>query len=83
MPSETQEISKADVGTVPAEPAEQISSQVTRAIPNIICEVRPGESVGIGEETHNEGDRFEIEGPSAIALVQAGHVTIVGSVAPE
>jgi hypothetical protein len=62
---------------------EEVSAQKGRAIPNIIVEVLPGESVcGPDEKTYGPGDTFEIEGPSAIALVQAGHVSISGSVKP-
>lgn len=65
-------------------PAETVAAQAGRAIPNIIVEVLPGESVcGPDEKTYGPGKTFEIEGPSAIALVQAGHVSISGSVKPK
>jgi hypothetical protein len=62
---------------------EEIAAQVTRAVPDIIVKVLPGQSVGLGDDNHVAGDEFQIAGPSAIALVQAGHVSIVGSVEPE
>lgn len=61
---------------------EGLDAQVTRAIPNIIVEVLPGNSASHQGKPHAEGDTFEVEGPTAIALVQAGHVKIVGSVEP-
>lgn len=64
--------------------SEKIEASVTTAIPNIIVEVLDGESIcGPDEQTYGPGDTFEIEGPSAVALVQAGHVTIVGSKADD
>lgn len=64
---------------------EQLDAQhVPGGMPSIVVEVLEGESIcGPDEKTHGPGDTFEIEGPSAIALVLAGHVTIVSSKADE
>lgn len=59
---------------------EGLAAQVTRAIPNIIVEVLPDNSATHQGKPHGPGDTFEVEGPTAISLVQAGHVKIVGSV---
>jgi len=65
------------------EPDAHLQVNATRAIPNIVCEVLPDNSVNHDNKTHGPGDTFEVEGPTAIALVQAGHVSIVGSVKPK
>jgi hypothetical protein len=61
---------------------EGLQAQAGPAVPNIVCEVLPGNTVVHGGKHHEPGDQFEVEGPTAIALVQAGHVSIVGSVHP-
>jgi hypothetical protein len=82
---------RAAAEEAPPEDGERVSVGAGRAIPNIIVEVLPDNTVNSAAidtdkvatvEPHGPGDTFEIEGPTAIALVQGGHVKIVGSVEP-
>jgi hypothetical protein len=61
--------------------SEGLDVQAGPAIANIVCEVLPENTVIHGGEHHAPGDTFEVEGPTAISLVQNGHVKIVGSAA--
>jgi hypothetical protein len=73
----------------PTEPGLPVS--VTRDVPPITVEVLPGNTVSEGDqvyygegypfapEGHTGNDQVTLDGPTAIALVQAGHVRIVGS----
>lgn len=55
------------------------SQKVEGGLPNIVVEVLPDNTVNHDGKHHGPGDSFEVEGPTAIALVQGGHVKIVGS----
>lgn len=64
--------------TEDAAPGE-LSAEAAPAIPNIVCRVKDGNTIVHGSRHHDPGDEFEVEGPTAIAMVQGGHVDIVGS----
>lgn len=64
-----------------AEEAEPggVASQVTRAIPDLVVVVREGNTVSHGGKEYLAGDEVSLEGPTAISLLQGGHVTIKGN----
>lgn len=62
-----------------ADAASGLAAVVTRGIPPITVEVLPGNTVGHDDVAYEEGQQIEMSGPTAIALVQSGHVKIVGS----
>lgn len=76
---------RAEAEAAAAQGAEHgIVAAVTQAVPNIVCTVKPGNVVGhggvsYGYDAHDgsmlpDGDTVELDGPSAIALIQLGHV---------
>lgn len=72
-------------------PAPGLPVTVTRDVPPIMVEVLPGNTISEGgksyygegypsaPEGHEGNDRVTLDGPTAIALVQSGHASIVGS----
>ena len=58
---------------------ESLQAQAGRRMPDIVVEVLPENTVNHDGEHHEEGDTFAVEGPTAVALAQGGHVKIVGS----
>ena len=68
-----QEASEANQGLV---------AMVTQDVPRVRVRVREGQSVSdVTDQTMKyEGDTLELDGPSAIALMQLGTVTIEGEV---
>lgn len=73
-----------------AEAASGVMAAKMRAVPPITIEVMPGTAVGEGgkmyygegyalaPDGHKGNDRLTLDGPTALALMQTGHVTFVG-----
>lgn len=74
-----------------AEASSGLAAAVTRDIPTMLVEVRPGNTISHNNESyygegyplapdgHKGSDTVELDGPTAIALLQAGYVTIRGA----
>jgi hypothetical protein len=73
-----------------AEAGQGLAATVTQNIPEMGVEVLPGNSVShnnevyygegypLAPEGHEGGDRLTLDGPTALALLQAGTVRITG-----
>lgn len=62
-----------------AEAGATLAAVVTREVPDMIVEVLPGNEVKHGDKLYTEGQKVSLEGPTAVALLQMGHVMIRGS----
>jgi hypothetical protein len=52
-----------------------LAATVTQGVPPIKVKVLPGQQVGHDGVMYEEGGEVELDGPSAIALIQLGYVT--------
>lgn len=62
-----------------AEAGQQVSAAVTRGVPQMKVKVLKNNVVSYEGKTYEEGKEFKMEGPTAIAFVQMGHVEITGT----
>lgn len=62
-----------------AEAGAQLAAVVTRNVPDMNVEVLPGQEVKHGDTLYTEGESLSLEGPTAVSLLQNGHVKITGS----
>lgn len=68
----------ADAQQQAAEAQQGLQATVTQNLPPIKVRVLPGNGItekGVG---YSEGEVVELDGPTAIAMVQAGHAEIAG-----
>jgi hypothetical protein len=65
-----------------AEANQGLVAMVTRDVPRVLVEVKEGHNVSdvTTQEMKYGGDTLELDGPTAIALMQAGQVIIKGEV---
>lgn len=60
--------------TQPGAPAVTVS----QGIPDMVVIVNDGETLGHDDVMYEPGDEVTLPGPTALALVQMGHVTLKG-----
>lgn len=54
----------------------ELQAVKTRGVPEIEVEVSAGNVVGHDGKDYEEGEKVKLDGPTAIALLQAGHVSL-------
>lgn len=70
---------KLAVAQEEAAAAGAVAAAVTRDIPEMVVEVLPGGEVKHGDKLYTEGETLSLAGPTAVALLQGGYVSIKGS----
>lgn len=65
-----------------AEANQGLVALVTRDVPRVLVEVKDGNTVSdvLSGELKQGGETLELDGPTAISLMQLGHVVIKGEV---
>jgi hypothetical protein len=59
-----------------AKPDAELAVSVTQGVPEIRVRVAPNNTVSHEGEAYAEGDELTLDGPTAIAWMQAGHVEL-------
>jgi hypothetical protein len=62
---------------------EETNVQAGPAMPNLVVRVKDDNTVNHDGKHYDPGDTFDVEAYTAVALVQAGHVDIVGNAAEQ
>lgn len=79
MAKKDAEAAVAESLSAAADSGEGLAATVTQDVPSIRVKVKEGNVVGhegkmYGDHPDAKGDTVELDGPSAIALIQLGHV---------
>lgn len=79
LPTEKQARERVEDAREQLESAQQLQAQVARGgTPHLVVEVLPGNTIHHEGETYSEGDKFAVEGLTAVGLLTAGHVAPKG-----
>ena len=62
-----------------AEAGTGLAATVTRDVPRMRVRVLADQEVKADDTLYTEGDTLELDGPTAIALLQMGHVEVEGT----